>query len=231
MKGASWISKLVSGMSDRIEFWLVLIAAFALPMSASFASAYRLATHPHARLVISDSERLVSSALELAVLGFVFFISRVRGWSIRQLGFHPNWRQTIIGVLLFFAVVLITGGVAAGTIMLVPNSLDHRPSIAIGLSFVGILATGIINPVFEEVFLCGYVIQRLAKKGAGVAIGFSVLLRSLCHVHLGVAVGGPLVMGLVFGYLFWRDRQLWPLIVAHSLLDFLGLLLIAGKFR
>jgi membrane protease YdiL (CAAX protease family) len=214
-----------------MEFWLVLIAAFALPMSSSFAIAYRLAAHPDARLVTSDGERLVSSALQLAVLGFVFFISRARGWSIRQLGFHPNWRQTIIGVLLFIAVVLIIGGVAAGTIMLVPNSLHHRPSVAIGLSFVGILATGIINPVFEEVFLCGYVIQRLAKKGAGVAIGFSVLLRSLCHVHLGVAVLGPLVAGLVFGYLFWRNRQLWPLIVAHSLVDFLALLLIAGKFR
>lgn len=209
----------------------MLIAAFGLPIYTSFAIAFRLAAHPHARLAISDGERLVSSAVELAVLGFVFWISRVRGWSIRQLGFHPNWRQTIIGVLLFFALVLITGGVGAGTIMLLPNSLHHRPSVAIGLSFVGILATGIINPVFEEVFLCGYVIQRLAKKGAGVAIGCSVLLRFLCHVHLGVAVVGPLVAGLVFGYLFWRDRQLWPLIVAHSLVDFLALLLIAGKFR
>lgn len=218
-------------MSDRMEFWLVLVAAFGLPIYSSFAIAFRHAAHPTAQLVISNGERLGTSAVELGVLGFVFWISRIRGWSIRQLGFYPNWRQTVVGVLLFVALVLITAGVAAGTIKLFPNALHHRPTDAIGLSFIGILATGIVNPVFEEVFLCGYVIQRLAKKGAGVAIGFSVLLRFLCHVHLGVAAVGPLVAGLVFGYLFWRYRQLWPLIVAHSLVDFLGLLLIAEKVR
>jgi membrane protease YdiL (CAAX protease family) len=215
-----------------MEFWLVLITAFGLPMYISFAIAFEHAAHPRARLVISDRERLITSALELAVLGFVFWIGRVRGWSIRQLGFHPNWRQTIMGILLFFAVIIILLGVAAGIFMFVPRSLlSHGPSVAVGLSYVGILATGIINPVFEEVFLCGYIIQKLAEKGAGEAIGFSVLLRFLCHVHLGVASLGPLVAGLVFGYLFWRYRQLWPLVVAHSLVDFLALLLIAGKFR
>ena len=226
LKEASWISKLVSGISDRLEFWLVLVAAFGLPIYTSFAIAFRLSARPHTRLVINDRERLISTAVELAVLGLVFWISRVRGWSIRQLGFYPNWRRTIIGVLLFVGLILITAGVAAGTIKLFPNAFHHRATDAIGLSFIGILATGIINPVFEEIFLCGYVIQRLAKKGAAVAIGCSVLLRCLCHVHLGMAVLGPLIAGLVFGYLFWRDRQLWPLIVAHSLIDFLALLLI-----
>jgi membrane protease YdiL (CAAX protease family) len=219
-------------MSDRMEFWLVLIAAFGLPMYNSFAIAFRHAAHADARLVISDRSQLGSSAIQLAVLGFVFWISRVRDWSIRELGVRPGWRLTIIGILLFPALVIILLSVGAGIIMLVPNSVHHRPSVSIGLSFVGILATGIINPLFEEVLVCGYVIERLAKKGAGVAISFSAVVRFLCHVHLGVFSLGALVMGFAFGYLFWRYRQLWPLIIAHSLVDFLALLgplLVAGK--
>lgn len=219
-------------MSGRMEFWLVLIAAFAFPIYSSAAIAFRHITHEHARLAISDHSRLDISAFELAVLGFVFWISKVRGWSIRELGVRPSWRLTIIGILLFFAVVIVLFGVGIGILMLIPNAVHHRTSVSIGLSFVGILATVIINPLFEEVLVCGYVIQRLAKKGAGVAIGFSVFVRFLCHLHLGVASVGPLVGGVIFAYLYWRYRQLWPIIVAHSLLDFCALvspLLLAAK--
>jgi CAAX protease family protein len=216
-------------MSDRMEFCLVLIAAFGLPIYTSFATAFRYAAHQHAPLIVSDRSRIDASVLDLAVLGFVFWISRARGWSIRELGLRPNWRLTAIGILLFFAVIIVFLGVAAGIIMLVPSSVHHRPSVSIGLSYVGILATAIINPLFEELLVCGYVIWRLAKKGAGVAIGFSAVVRFLCHVHLGVASLGAVVVGLGFGYLFWRYRELWPLIVAHCLIDLITLLRLAGK--
>jgi membrane protease YdiL (CAAX protease family) len=134
-----------------------------------------------------------------------------------------------MGILLFPAIVIILLALSVGIRSLVPSSFFHPHVPAIGLSVVGILVTSVINPVFEETLVCGYIIKRLANNGAVVAITFSAFVRFLCHTHLGPASLGPLLMGFIFGYLYWRYRELWPLIIAHSLVDFLGLLLLAGK--
>lgn len=46
----------------------------------------------------------------------------------------------------------------------------------------------------------------------------------LFHLPFGInAVVTIFAIGLIFGFVCWRWRQLWPLIVAHSLLDMLAL--------
>jgi membrane protease YdiL (CAAX protease family) len=224
MKRPSRIRKLVLSISERTELWLVLLVAFAFPIWNSFAAGFT-----HRQFVISDRSRLLTCAIQLAILGFVVLISTIRGWSIRQLGLHPSWRQTAMGILLFPAMVIILLAVNAGIHGLAPSSFNHPHDLPIGLSLVGILATSIINPLFEETLVCGYIIQRLAKNGAVVAITFSAFVRFLYHTHLGPSSLGILLTGFMFGYLYWRYRELWPLIIAHSLVDLLGLLLLAGK--
>jgi membrane protease YdiL (CAAX protease family) len=211
-------------MSERTELWVVLFVAFAFPIWNSFAVGFT-----HGQFVISDRSRLRSCAIELAIFGFVVLISTIRGWSIRQLGLRPSWRLTAMGILLFPAMVIILLAVSASIHRLAPSFLNHPHDVPIGLSLVGILATSIINPLVEETLVCGYIIQRLAKKGAGAAITVSAFVRLLYHTHLGPSSLGTLLMGFIFGYLFWRNRELWPLIIAHSLIDLLGLLLLAGK--
>jgi membrane protease YdiL (CAAX protease family) len=134
-----------------------------------------------------------------------------------------------MGILLFPVMVIILFAVNAGIHGLAPSSFDHPHDVPIGLSLVGILATSIINPLFEETLVCGYIIQRLAKNGPGVAITFSAFVRFLYHIHNGPSSLAALLMGFIFGYLFWRYRELWPLIIAHCSIDLLGLLLLAGK--
>jgi membrane protease YdiL (CAAX protease family) len=34
---------------------------------------------------------------------------------------------------------------------------------------------------------------------------------------------GILLLGVLYGVLYWDYRQLWPLMLAHMILDFLGL--------
>jgi membrane protease YdiL (CAAX protease family) len=224
MKGASRIRKLVLNVSDRTELWVVLLLAFGPAIYVSLAAAFT-----HGLFSDSDWSSFVNTASEVAVLGFVVWISRVRGWSIRELGLHPSWRLTAIGMLLFPATVIILVGSGVAIRSLVPSSFNHPHVRVIGLSLPSIFAVSIINPLFEETLVCGYIIQRLVKKGAGVAITLSAFVRFLYHTHQGPFSIGTLLMGFMFGYLFWRYRELWPLIVAHSLVDFLGLLLLAGK--
>jgi membrane protease YdiL (CAAX protease family) len=60
----------------------------------------------------------------------------------------------------------------------------------------------------------------------------SSLLRAAYHLYQGFGAGlGNLAMGLVFGYVWQRTGRLWPLIVAHGLIDtvaFVGYALAAG---
>lgn len=74
----------------------------------------------------------------------------------------------------------------------------------------------------EEVVVVAYLQTRLRQLGYGTAttIAYSALLRGCYHLYQGVSAGiGNLVMGLVFGYVWQRTRRLWPLVVAHGVID------------
>jgi membrane protease YdiL (CAAX protease family) len=83
-----------------------------------------------------------------------------------------------------------------------------------------------VNGVFEEVFVAGYAITALQRaRGLWTAINVSTAVRVLYHLYQGpFAFLSIAPMGLLFGYVYARTRQLWPLIVAHVLLDIVGLL-------
>lgn len=224
MKKPSRIRDLVLGISDRTELWLVVLLAFSPVIDACLAVAFA-----HGRGFDSDGSFFLNSAIQLAILALVVWISRVRGWSIRELGLHPSWRLTAIGILLFPAMAIILLGLSVALRSLVPSYFTHPPAPVIQLSLASILVTSVVNPLFEETLVCGYIIKRLSNNGAGVAITLSALVRFLYHIGNGPSSLGMLLMGVIFGYLYWRYRELWPLIIAHSLIDLLYLLLLAGK--
>jgi membrane protease YdiL (CAAX protease family) len=58
------------------------------------------------------------------------------------------------------------------------------------------------------------------------------VLRGSYHLYQGLGgFAGNAVMGLVFGEVYRRWGRLWPLVVAHTLMDlvaFVGYALLAG---
>ncbi|WIM86585.1 type II CAAX endopeptidase family protein [Candidatus Mycobacterium wuenschmannii] len=89
----------------------------------------------------------------------------------------------------------------------------------------------------EEVIVVGYLLTRLGQLGVGsrAALLWSSLLRGAYHLYQGFGAGlGNVVMGLVFGYAWRRTGRLWPLVIAHGLIDtvaFVGYALLAGHLR
>jgi membrane protease YdiL (CAAX protease family) len=94
------------------------------------------------------------------------------------------------------------------------------------LSMETVFAVSVVNGVFEEVFVAGYAITALQQaRGMWTAINVSTAVRVLYHLYQGpIAFLTIAPLGLLFGYVYARTRQLWPLIVAHVLLDIVGLL-------
>ena len=89
----------------------------------------------------------------------------------------------------------------------------------------------------EEIIVVGYLLTRLGQLGFGAraALVCSSLLRGTYHLYQGFGAGlGNVAMGLVFGYAWQRTGRLWPLVIAHGLIDtvaFAGYALLAGHLR
>lgn len=90
------------------------------------------------------------------------------------------------------------------------------------------------NGFAEEVVVVGFLITRLKQLGMSQnrAIFASSVLRGTYHLYQGFGAGlGNLVMGLVFGYAWCRTGRLWPLVIAHGVIDtvaFVGYVALAG---
>ena len=92
-----------------------------------------------------------------------------------------------------------------------------------------LLAVAFANGWAEEVIVVAFFMTRLRQLGMSPVnvLVVSSLLRGAYHLYQGFGAGvGNIVMGLVFGYVWQRTGRLWPLIIAHGLIDavaFVGL--------
>ncbi len=60
----------------------------------------------------------------------------------------------------------------------------------------------------------------------------SALFRTLLHACLGAYVFRDVFpVGLIFGFVYWRWRQLWPLFVAHAIFDAFALLPLVHRLQ
>lgn len=90
------------------------------------------------------------------------------------------------------------------------------------------------NGFAEEVVVVGYLITRLRQLGLSQrrAVLVSSALRGVYHLYQGIGAGiGNVIMGVVFGYAWCRTGRLWPLVIAHGLIDtvaFVGYVLLSG---
>lgn len=85
-----------------------------------------------------------------------------------------------------------------------------------------LVASAFANAWAEELLVVGYLLTRLRQLGAGAnaALAASAVLRGSYHLYQGFGgFLGNLIMGLIFGRVWQRTRRLWPLVLAHTLID------------
>jgi len=82
------------------------------------------------------------------------------------------------------------------------------------------------NGFLEEVLVVGYLLLRLRQLDLhpAIAIAVSAVLRGSYHLYQGYGgFVGNVAMGVVFAFVFLRWRRLWPLVLAHALIDIVAL--------
>ena len=164
---------------------------------------------------------------ELIVCGVLGLFLYARDWTFERLGFVFHWTDVLWSLVLFASVYAVFYA-AWHLLSWFSVPLPRVHVVSSGVSVQTVIALVIVNPVFEEVFVAGYIIAALKDvRGQTFAINVSVAIRLLYHLYQGVTgVLSIIPMGLIFAYWFARKGRLWPLIAAHAIMDVAPLMLI-----
>ncbi len=225
------MKQFVQALSGRAEFLIVVLGSLGL----SLLSNLQVVLDPGLadKLPPFTTDTLVSNLIyELFVLAWLGVFMKARGWTFERLGFAISLRDTAIGMLLaiivFCAVWLIEqvmGSAAPATL----EAAQRFDKVSGALDLWAILLASVVDSVFEELFVCAYVISALKdKRGPAFALNVSILLRVGCHVYqgvYGVLIGGAL--GMVFGYWYLKSGRIWPLFIAHAVLQVTELMMLS----
>lgn len=147
-----------------------------------------------------------------------------------------RWPSDVVGGLGLAALIGLPGlGLYVVARMLGMNAEVEPTSLASSWWRIPVLVlAAFANGFAEEVVVVGYLITRLRQVGLTPvqAVLASAALRGLYHAYQGFGAGlGNLAMGLVFGYAWYRWRRLWPLVIAHGVINsvaFVGYIVLAG---
>ncbi|MGU3437365.1 CPBP family intramembrane glutamic endopeptidase [Actinomycetes bacterium M1A6_2h] len=240
----------VTTRAIRIEIAIVLVVTFALSGASSVLSLIEAAMQPG-----SLSDQTVAINVTQSNLGIIDLlrqllgIARLVAWG--SLGLYLLWRSgigpTAVGLAkakkkdVLHGVVLAAGiGIPGLALYLVARALGFNATVLPSTVDdywwrpVTLTLSAIANSFAEEVVVVAYLINRLKALGwsQNKALGASALLRGSYHLYQGLGGGvGNVVMGLIFGRYFQKTNRLWPLVIAHALIDvvaFVGFSLLRG---
>ncbi|HTQ15617.1 MAG TPA: CPBP family intramembrane glutamic endopeptidase [Rhizomicrobium sp.] len=221
----------LSRISPRTEFAVVVSIAFGLLILSSVAAVLHLGS-PVTQHPAHNNRTLIGLMIyEIAAGAVLLPFLNMRGWTARKIGLLPGWRDTATGFGLFVVVyavwytIWVTFWMVAPTLEYGIAASTHVVSSGISLLTVG--GTSLVNSLFEEVFVCGYIVTAL-KTGDGdnlLAVNTSVGVRLAYHLYQGATgVINIVPIGLIFAYWYARTGRLWPVVVAHASLDLVGLI-------
>jgi uncharacterized protein len=153
------------------------------------------------------------------------YLLRRSGFGLSQIGLaRPKWRPDVLGGIGLAAAIGLPGlglYIAARVLHIsatvVPSGL-HDTWWRVPV----LVLSAVANAWAEEVIVVAYLLTRLRQLGVGAAgaLVWSSVLRGAYHLYQGFGAGlGNLVMGLVFGYVWQRTGRLWPLVIAHAIID------------
>ena len=140
------------------------------------------------------------------------------GLDARSPGRDFGWGLALGAVIGIPGLGLYLAGRALGVSLEVSTSglADHWWTIPM------LILAAAKNGVLEEVLVVGYLTERLRRLrwGAAGIVVTSAAIRASYHLYQGwAAFAGNFVMGVIFSVFYLRRGRLWPLVIAHTLID------------
>ena len=233
----------------RIEIVVVLAVTFGLSAYTALLNLIEAVLLGLAGQTVALNPRrspfdLIDLGLNLAVVFQLIAWGALAVYLLWRSGFGPS--QVGLGRLQWRPDIL--GGIGLAALIGLPGLGLYVAARALGLSanvepvelydtwwrIPVLLIAAFANGWAEEVIVVAFLLTRLRQLRVNpvVALLASSLLRGAYHLYQGFSAGlGNIAMGLVFGYVWHRTGRLWPLIVAHGVIDsvaYVGYALAAG---
>lgn len=166
---------------------------------------------------------MLSGILVVIVLFLIFRFRKAdikKEWKLHCFKIKDIVLPIIVAFSYSFIYALITYDIALENSVMIQNSVEYYSGVCRGLGFVFMMINLlIIAPISEEIALRGIVYTRIEKTtNAAAAIMISSLLFGLMHIGAGgiVLVIGAILMGAVFGLIFYKTNSLFICFIAHS---------------
>ena len=171
------------------------------------------------------ARQVLGSLFGLAPVWLVVYLVRRSGEGIGALGLRADRvRDDVVHGFALFAVVGLAGiGVYLAAVELGVNRfVVPVPPLGHWWTVPVLVLNATEAALLEEVVVVAYLVTRLRQLGLteSASVGASALLRGTYHLYQGWGgFLGNLAMGALFGTVFSRTRRVWPIVVAHLLLD------------
>jgi membrane protease YdiL (CAAX protease family) len=183
---------------------------------------------------------LSNSTIEAPFLGLFLLALYRRGWAWADFRVRIGWLASLEGL----GLLMLTYGCLFGVMIPLVLAAYFRPHSSLGiwagslvphtmpltrgsvqLSWAVLIPCTVLNAVFEELVYMGYFFnQCAAKRGPWAAVAATILLRLSVHTYQGtehvLQIG---VWSLVFGLWYRFSGKVWPLILAHTMIDIVSL--------
>ena len=233
----------------RIEIAVVLAVSFGLSAYTAFLDLIEAVLLGLAGRRVALNPR--RSPFDLIDLGLNLAVTfQLVAWG--ALGLYLLWRSGFgpaqIGLGRVRLRPDVLGGLGLAALIGLPGLGLYVAARALGLSahvepaelydtwwrIPVLIVTAFANGWAEEVIVVAFLLTRLRQLRVNpvAALLASSLLRGAYHLYQGFSAGlGNIVMGLVFAYVWQRTGRLWPLIIAHGIIDtvaYVGYALAAG---
>lgn len=188
--------------------------AFGLMILGSLDAAF---SYKGEAVSFGNAELLGTVVYELVVGAIIWLALRSRGWKWSDFSFHYSAGTALVGVGL--AVVTLVAW------CLLERVLGRVPTDASAHAVV-VLALSIVNPLFEELLVLAYVVQSMRKRfGLVTAMNVSIAIRVVYHLYQGPLAVIPIALfGVIVTIAYVRLGRLWPVVLAHGLIDFIALM-------
>lgn len=186
-----------------------------------FRSAGYVVEQPQTHVTFSDAGMVHLILMEAFLAMGAVWVLRLRRYPLERLKPQPTRLDSLLGLCVFVAAELV----GMGIVNAFPHAeYERQPIVAmtegVHLSGVLVLVTSIVNGLYEETFLMGYLVDAFRPSGASFALGVSLLVRMSYHLYQGpIGVVSVLGFGVVVGLFYLRTGRLWPVVLAHMLAD------------
>lgn len=203
-----------------------------VPTIVFLSSSIRWRLTHHGAVVFTDARLLTTLGIEAALTALLLPYLLRRGWNPRDAAPAPEAPDILRGLLVWLAILAALYLTLFILYLFVPNTIAFLQA----RQFVGsispsvVIIASLLNPIFEEFLWLGYAIPAVASRsGVGFACAVSIILRVAVHLYQGkLAFISVLPIAVVLTLYFVLTGRLWPTVVAHVIIDALGLSRLAA---